>query len=167
MRSLLALVVILAQVAGTFTDATAEGSPAGEGRISVELSVGTDPGGVVVVHLVGTDGAQSTVSMVEVTSGRYTAVTEIDLVDMVVVFEAVSTPSYRSTALTLTEMGLDPALLGMTGPAGGDGESDDIPASRNPWWLALAGVTVAGAAAAIWLLGRSGAPRRGRHRRAG
>jgi hypothetical protein len=164
MRSLLALVVILAQVTGTFTDASAEGSPAGEGRVSVELSVGTAPGGVVVAHLVGTDGAQTTVSMVEVTSGRYSAFTEIDLVDMVVVFEAVSSPAYRSTALTLTEMGLDPALLGMTGSAGGDRAPDGVPAARNPWWLALAALTVGGALAAMALFGRSGAPRRGRHR---
>ncbi len=165
MRSFLALVIVLAQAAGGFTDAKAEGEPAGDGRITVELSVRTAPGGVVAAHLLDTEGTQTTVAMVEATSGFYTAITEIGLVDMVVVFEAVSTPSFSSTALTLTEMGLDPALLGMTGPPRDDGSLvEDGPSGRNPWWLALAALTVAGATAAGWALRRSTGPSRGRHR---
>ena len=163
---MLVLALLLAQAAPEFTDARAEGSAAGPDTIRVELSVRTTPGGSVIAHLLDTDGGQESVAMAEVSSGLYSAFTEIGLVDMVVVFEAVSGTPASSTALSLTEMGLDRALLGMTGGDADTGEGPAEEAARNPWWLVLAAGAVSGGGAAVWLLVRT-PRRRGRHSRAG
>lgn len=100
---------------GDFGVASASGEPAVGNRVlvdlEVEIFVSAD---VVVAHLIQPGGEQETISMSGDSSGIFRGAATIPKADLVVVFEAVRGPgnSVLSSPATLTELGLDRALLG-------------------------------------------------------
>ena len=63
------------------------------------------------MHLVDPGGEQITVAMAEQSSGLYRAVTDVDQIDYVAVFEGIANPPFQSEPRRLTELGLDRALI--------------------------------------------------------
>lgn len=104
-----------AVLGGDFGVASATGEPAVGNRILVTLEVEVLVSAeVVVAHLIQPGQDQETISMSGGESGIFRGAATVPKVDVVVVFEAVRGPgdSALSTPATLTELGLDRALLG-------------------------------------------------------
>lgn len=109
--ALLAAVVL----GGDFGVASAGGEPAVGNRILVTFEVEVlTSADVVVAHLIRPGQDQETISLAGDDSGIFRGAATVPKVDIVVVFEAVRGPgnSSLSTPATLTELGLDPVLLG-------------------------------------------------------
>lgn len=137
---LAAAALAVLQVGAGFTSGSADGRPAG-GGVEVTLTVRSVPGGSVVAHLVAPGDPVRTVAMREVEPGLYRTVFETAPIDATVVFEAVGSGE-RSEPASLTELGLDPALLGAVAPP-----EEDRPAGRPAWgWLGV-GLALASLAA--------------------
>lgn len=113
----LALLSLTAAVVlgGDFGVASATGEPAVGNRVlvnlEVEVLVSAD---VVVAHLIQPGSDQETISLAGDSAGIFRGAATVPKADIVVVFEAVRGPgnSALSSPTTLTELGLDRALLG-------------------------------------------------------
>lgn len=150
MRWLIAVVVAFLQLGGAYGAAAVEGEVTGTDSMEVELTVEAPPGATMVAHLIEPGGAQQTVAMAERGSGMYGAFADLQRVNYVVVFEAVGEPP--SDPVTLLDLGLDPAVLGVL-----PGSSTTAPDPRQGgggWgWLGLAAGAAALALLAVWTLG--------------
>lgn len=150
--------VLLAQLGAPFDDPNATATPASNDQIAVDIEVAVEALNVVsvVAHVVEPGGTQSTTSLNARGDLRYGAVVTLPRADHVVVFEAVSTSdSVLSQPVTLTEIGLDPAVL--TGPGFAVAEPDLEPASdggASRWgWAAVAFGAASLAMLALWAAG--------------
>ncbi len=162
MRWLLAVIGIVAQIGTGFTGGSVEGTEIGNDMVRITVTVRAAPGGSVAMHLVDPGGEQITVAMAEQSSGLYRAVTEIDPVDYVVVFEAITSPSFQSEPQRLTDLGLDRALITpdqrFPAPPPTTLPEDD----PNRWgWLGLGLGAASLSLLAFWVLW--GKPKSGRH----
>lgn len=127
------LVILLALVAQTgdaaFTGAEVSGSEVSAATIEVDVAVtlrGSD--GPVVVHLLLPGEAEQVSPLARRSDTRWGAMLELRRADWRVVFEDVGS-GVVSEEMTLIDIGLDPALLGVL-PAGSDPpvEEDSSPA---------------------------------------
>lgn len=145
------MLVGLWQLGEGFAEASVEGRPVGELlELDLEVVIPADPA-AVVAHLIEPGGEDTVVALTRRRSGVFGAVERVRPVDLVVVFEVVGDPPQQSSPARLTELGLDPGLLGV-----GDGPRED-PLSPSGdvsgWgWLALAAAAAALAALALWAL---------------
>lgn len=141
--------MIVALQAGLGT-ATADGVQIDAGTLEITLEVVAPPESVVAVHLLEPGGADRTVAMTETSAGRFRTVFETAPIDLVTVFELVGEPGVQSDPLTLTDLGLDPTLLGRLPEA--PGALDTL---SPPWgWLGLSLGLASLALVAIWFLMR-------------
>lgn len=131
MRSLARAALLAALLGGVFGEGTASGRAIGEAAMEIDLSVQAPAGGVVVAHLVESGGIEERVALREREAGIYGAVVEVPQVDLVVVFEALSPEPATSTPVSLTDLGLDRAVLGVSPPP----ERASEPGRR--WWLVI------------------------------
>ncbi len=161
MHSLLLVLLLLVPVGGAFGEAVAEGVDAGDGGISVEIEVEAPGATSVVVHVIDPGDDQLTLPMNARTGGVFAASAKLERADLVVVFEILDGGrAIVSRPLTLSELGVDPAVLGfavepsLLQPAPEIPEDDGIitAAIRRNLWLAVA--FGAAAAVAFGLLGR-------------
>lgn len=143
----LVAVVILG---GAFGEASAEGRALSSGKVQVEISVEVSDAQTVVAHVIDPGGDQETVPLVHRGDERFSATIEIRKADFVIVFEALSVAtSAQSQPVRLTELGLDPALIGgPTTTAPPDGAS----ATRQWGWAGLALAALSLALVAWWAL---------------
>lgn len=153
------IVLALVDIGAGFGGAEVSGVEATAATIEVDFLVQLESSdGPALVHLT-LPGESLTRPLVERRPGRWGAVLELRRADWQVVFEDV--PAGRLSApASLTELGMEPALLGVL-------PSSTVPPAEPPtpraWgWLVTAVIAGLAALALVWL----GAPRRGgRHRR--
>jgi hypothetical protein len=124
--------------------------------MELELEVAGAGEGSVIAYLIEPGGDQQTVPLPDRGDGRFGIVIEVRRVDYVVVFELLGDSPARSEPHLLTDLGLDPTILGIL-PATSttvDGFSDK---TRRWGWAGLALAALALALVAVWAL-----PDRGR-----
>jgi hypothetical protein len=152
----------LIDVGAGFGGAEVVGYEATAATIEIDLSVHlADPAGPALVHLT-VPGETLTRPLVERAGREWGAVVQVRRANWQVVFEDVGSGTL-STSVSLLELGLDPALLGILPSAPTQPEADAAPVSWS--WLVVAAV----AATVSVLVVAVGFPRRqprGRHRRA-
>ena len=158
MAKLLAPLFALIVLGGAFGEATVDGSSFGAGlRVEFEVVVAGAPA-AVVVHLVDPGQSQATISLGNRGQGVWAGITDLDLMNFVVVFEVVYPDGTGevSEPTTLLGLGLDPALIGM-GPLveadAGDGSQPLSPTTRRWGWGAAALAATALALLAVWAMG--------------
>ncbi len=163
MSAWLTALLLFAQLGAPFVDATATGTRVGD-RIEVNLEVEVEALNLstVLAHIADPGGEQVSVPLNERSDGRYGAVVTLPAADLVVVFEALAPgDSVLSQPMTLTALGLDPAILAPDRPfATVEPEDDSVrltPSTRRWGWAAVGLVAAALALLAFWAAG----PRRG------
>jgi len=157
MVKLLATVIVLIGLGSPFGDATVEGTRIGD-HLQVEFAVTVEGAPVaVVVHAVDPGQSQETVSLGNRGGVQWAGVTDLDLMNYVIVFEAILADGEGivSEPTTLFQLGLDPVLIGMGG--GVDVVVDDgdepLSATTRRWgWGALALAAAALALLAVWAM---------------
>jgi hypothetical protein len=157
MNMTLAAVLAAIVLGGPFGEATVDGTERGDGmRIEFEVVVGGSPT-AVVVHVVNLGEDQETVSLTDRGGGKWGSVADLDLINYVAVFEVLYADGDGdvSDPVTLLELGLDPAVLGMGEVTEPDEQTDEpLSASTLRWgWAAVALAAVALALLAVWAMG--------------
>jgi hypothetical protein len=158
-----------------FGEANVEGAPSADG-LQVEFEVFVEGAPVAVVaHLADPGQTQQTVSLANRSGGVWGGVAGLDVMNYVVVFEAVDTggEGTLSNPTTLLELGMDSGLLGMDGVVPGaeaDKDSPLSPVTRRWGWGAAALTAIALALLALWAMGekvrgKHAAPRGKRRKR--
>ncbi len=157
--ALLAAVVI----GGDFGVASATGEPAVGNRILVNLEVEVlTSADVVVAHLIHPGQDQETISLVGDDAGVFRGAATVPKVDIVVVFEAVRGPGNSSLSVpaSLTELGLDPVLLGdLAVPIEESVASESLPGIGVPLTIAIVSGVLSIVLIVWWVW--SGSARRG------
>jgi hypothetical protein len=157
MKMTFAVVLAAIVLGGPFGEATAEGVESGDGiRVDFEVTLGGSPT-AVVVHVVNPGEDQETVSLTDRGGGRWGSVADLEQINYVAVFEVLYADGdgQVSDPVTLLELGLDPAVLGMGEVPAPDEETDTplSPVTRRWGWAALALGAVALALLAVWAMG--------------
>lgn len=136
---------------GVFGEASASATELTNDTMEVDLEVEADPEAVVVAHLIEPGGAQDTLPLVARSSGRFGIRTEVRKVDYVVVFEVVGDLPAQSQPLRLTDLGVEPALLGVL--PGSQTDLDEPSSTTQLWgWAGLGLAAAALAVLAFWAL---------------
>jgi hypothetical protein len=139
------------ELGGVFGSARASAIELSAATIELNLEVEADPEAVVVSHLIEPGGQQETLPLVSRSSGVFGIKTEVRKVDYVVVFEVVGGLAAQSQPLRLTELGVEPALLGILPSSLTD--PDEVTTATRQWgWAGLGLATAALAALAFWAL---------------
>jgi hypothetical protein len=114
MKDWLILSLLTIELGGTFGLASAEAVAVSSGEIEVTLSVevGGNPASVVA-HFIDPGDNQETVTLGHQGAGTYEGTALVERADLIVVFEAIGAGATSELArpITLTELGVDPALL--------------------------------------------------------
>lgn len=135
---------------GVFGRARASGIELSGATMELDLEVEADPEAVVVSHLIEPGGEQKTVPLVARSSGVFGIRTEVRKIDYVVVFEVVGGLAAQSQPVRLTELGIQPGLLGIVPPTT---RTDDFDSATTQWgWAGLGFAAAALAVLAYWAL---------------
>lgn len=143
--AVLLLLVVTELLGGGFTGAEVSGRELSTTRMEIEVEVEIDDsvGGSVVAHLVDPGGAQETVALRERSPGVHGGFAEVRRIDYLVIFEVLGEePERISEAVRLTDLGLDPLLVGRVLEGGDPVPEDESEQGVRIGWLAL-GVTAA------------------------
>lgn len=160
MSVVLTLLLALAEIGGGFGGPAVTGTEATAATMEIDVSVVLDGSdGPVVVHL-ALPGETDTRPLVNRNGETWGALLEVRRADWQVVFEDVATGEL-SDPLSLTELGLDPALLGTLPGGARSDESETTPVS---WGWLVAAILAGGGALALLRIARVG-PRHLRRRR--
>jgi len=139
------------ELGGIFGNASVDGTRLDANRISLEITVEVeDEPAAVVAHLLAPSEPQITVSLASDDGKVFRGFTDIRPVDMVVIFEALMADgAVESQPLRLTELGIDPAVLGIIP----NELSDDVGTGGEDrsWLIALALTAAALSLGVIWL----------------
>lgn len=136
---------------GAFGEARAEGRSLSSGMIQVELSVEVHQARTVVAHVIEPGGGQDTLPLVARGNNQFSATIELRKADFIIVFEALGDAlSTQSQPVRLTELGLDPSLIGAPPTTTADGGGPDV--TRQWGWAALALAALSLALLAWWAL---------------
>jgi hypothetical protein len=151
---MLALVVLASvELGGPFGTAAASAEPSTATTMELELTVQGPASASVVAHLVEPGGEQQTVAMAERSPGAFGAVIEVGRLDYVVVFEVVDRAA-QSTPVRLTDLGVDPTVVGSGPGIPPTTEDPGLSNETRQWgWLALALAASALSLLAVWALG--------------
>ncbi len=135
------------EIGGVFGNATASARDLTSVTIELDLAVQVDGEATVVAHLIEPGGAQETLPLPSRGEGVFGIRIEVRKIDYVVVFEAIEgSLASQSQPLRLTELGVDPAILGvLTVPPT---QPEEISSTTRQWGWAGLGL----AAAALTLL---------------
>lgn len=139
------------ELGGVFGSARASAIELNATTMELNLEVEADPEAVVVSHLIEPGGQQETLPLVSRSSGVFGIRTEVRKFDYVVVFEIVGGLSAQSQPLRLTDLGVEPALLGIL-PSSSTNPGDVTTATRQWGWAGLGLATAALAVLAFWAL---------------
>ncbi|MEA1901936.1 MAG: hypothetical protein U9N56_00250 [Actinomycetota bacterium] len=155
MKTLAILLLAALEIGGAYGEASAEVSSIEDDSMVVDLQIEIrTSASAVVVHLAFEDDPALALPLLDRGDGLFGIVTELELKNYVVVFEAVGSPEGLSRPVFLTELGadLDPG----DGNGGGPGTDPDdglSPETRQLGWLALALAAASLSALAFWVLG--------------
>lgn len=156
---MVALALLSARPEADFQGPDVRGSDATAAAMEVEISVSLNRSdGPVVVHLLLPGEPDEIKPLTQRDDRRWGTRIELRRADWHVVFEDLGSGRMSSEA-SLTELGLDPTLLGVAPPAGAP-EPDIVP--RSPPTLlraAAAGAAVVVIGAAVWATVRGTRPR--------
>jgi len=152
-RLLAVMLLATVELGGIFGTAGVSGRALTAATIEIDLQVEAPADATVVAHLIEPGGTQRTVALAQRASGVYGGIVEIPIIDYLVVFEVVGSNGVQSQPLRLTELGLDPALLGRSPIAPSTSEPGLSAETRRWGWLGLALGALALAALAVWALG--------------
>lgn len=146
------LLTLALTVGGVFGDASASGRQRTAATIEVDLRVEVGDADAVVAHLIEPGAGQTTVPLVRLDGGGYGIIIELRKADHLVVFEAIiDGVSSQSQPFRLTELGLDPALIGVVGIT--TTTAPEISAETRLWgWAGLGLAALALALLAWWAL---------------
>lgn len=144
MFAALAALVVLG---GSFGEASADATVLNSDTVEVALSIEAPPGTSIVVHALDPGSEQRSIAMLELQSGIYRTRFETRPVDLVVVFEDLSTGA-ESNPARLTDLGVAPELVGVVAPL----EPEESEGS-SLGWLALGLGLASLSALAFWALG--------------
>lgn len=114
MKFLIAALLLTLELGGSFIDSSVDGEVVSSGEIEITVSVTVEGGpSTVVMHLVDPGDDQVTVTLGHQGGGVHTGVAIAERADLVVVYEAIwpDGTSETSQPTTLTELGMDPAIL--------------------------------------------------------
>lgn len=157
------LLLAIVELGAGFEGAEVDGVGVDAATMEIEIAVTlTESSGPVIAHLVLGGESPEPVALLGRGSGRWGAIVEVRRADWHVVFEDVSTGALTKEA-SLTELGLDPVLLG-------PGPTTTAPAPPRPggsyaWvWLVVAAAAAASAVAVVRLARVSTKPRHLRSR---
>ena len=150
----------MVELGAPFVGASADAEEAGDFlRVDLEVELNVDVA-TVVAHVLDPGGDQETVALNHRGGARFGAVTTTERADLVVVFEAVRAgEGVLSQPTTLTELGVDPALLEPgRGFAPPPTEAPEVvgPTARRWGWAAVALGAGALALLAFWAMGSRG-----------
>lgn len=139
---------------GNFGDASAEGRALTSGEVEVELTVEVENAQSVIAHLIDAGGTQESIPLVPRGNDLYSATIEIRKADFVVVFEALGQAlSTQSQPARLTELGLDPLLIGAVPISTTVPPPDEVDSETSLWgWAGLGLAALSLAFLAWWAL---------------
>ena len=140
------------ELGGVFGNAVASATAVTSDTIELDLQVEADPAAAVVAHLIEPGGTQETIPLSSRGEGTFGIRTEVRKTDYLVVFEAIEgSLASQSQPMRLTDLGVDPALVGvLTVPPNGDEEISD---STRQWgWAGLGLAALALTMVALWAL---------------
>ena len=148
------------ELGGVFGRAIASATSLTSDTIQLDLQVEANDEAAVVAHLIEPGGTQETIPLSSRGTGTFGISTEVRKTDYLVVFEAIEGAlASQSQPLRLTDLGVDPALVGvLTVPSTEEEEFSD---STRQWGWAGLGL----AAAALTLIALWAAPDRFRRAR--
>jgi hypothetical protein len=140
------------EVGGGFGRATASATSLSTSTIELDLSVEADSADTVVAHLIEPGGTQETLPLVPRGGGVFGIRTEVRKIDHVVVFESLDgQDSSQSQPVRLTELGVNPAVLGVKAvPSTAPDEFSDT--TRQWGWAGLGLAAIALTLVALWAL---------------
>ncbi len=144
---MLAALAGLLVLGGSFGEASADATVLNSTTIEVALSIEAAPGTSIVVHALDPGSEQRSIAMLELQSGVYRTRFETRPVDLVVVFEDLSTGA-ESNPTRLTDLGVAPELVGVVAPV----EVEESEGS-SLGWLGLGLGLASLSALAFWALG--------------
>lgn len=161
MKAFLAAVVLLLPLSAPFGDASATATST-EGGLRLEVSVEVEGDFVaVLVRGVGSGASElPPVALGDQGDGTWAGIVQLPVIENVLLgFEAIphEGPAVVSELHTLTELGVDQAVLDIDHPASSFSEEDDEPlvsAEGRRWgWLGLAAGAAALTLLAFWTIG--------------
>lgn len=157
------LLLAVVELGAGFGGAEVDGAEVDPGTMEIEITVTLQESpGPVIAHLLLGEARAEAIALSDRGSGRWGALVEVRRADWHLVFEDVSTGGLTNEA-TLTELGLDPALLG-SGPSTTAPPAPQ-PGGRYAWvWLVVALVAAASAMAVLGMARASNKPRHLRSR---
>lgn len=135
---------------GVFGTARASATDLDSETMRLNIEVEADPTAVIVAHLIEPGGGQDTIPLVSRSSGVFGITTDVRKFDYVVVFELLGELSAQSQPVRLTQLGVDPVVLGAV--PGSPGSDDDSSTARLWGWAGLGLGAAALAALAYWAL---------------
>jgi hypothetical protein len=140
------------ELGGVFGHAVASAKSLASDTIQLDLEVEADEDAALVAHLIDPGGTQETIPLSSRGTGVFGIRTEVRKTDYLVVFEALegSTAS-QSQPVRLTDLGVDPALVGvLTLPPS---EEEEISEATRQWgWAGLGLAAAALTLVALWAL---------------
>ena len=140
------------ELGGVFGNAVATATSLSSDTIQLELEVEADEDAALVAHLIDPGGTQETIPLSSRGTGVFGIRTEVRKTDYLVVFEALEgSLASQSQPFRLTDLGVDPALVGvLTLPPT---EEEEISAATRQWgWAGLGLAAAALTLIALWAL---------------
>lgn len=140
------------ELGGDFGFAVASATGLTSDTMELDLEVEADRDATVVAHLIEPGGTQETIPLSSRGDGAFGIRTEVRKTDYLVVFEAIKgSVGTQSQPFRLTDLGVDPALVGLlTLPPENDEEISD---STRQWgWAGLGLAALALTLVALWAL---------------
>lgn len=140
------------ELGGVFGRAVASATSLSSDTIQLDLEVEADEDAALVAHLIEAGGTQETIPLSSRGNGVFGIRTEVRKTDYLVVFEALEgSLASQSQPFRLTDLGVDPALVGvLTVPTIDD---DEISDSTRQWgWAGLGLAAAALTLVALWAL---------------
>ena len=140
------------ELGGVFGHAVASATSLSSETIQLELEVEADEDAALVAHLIDPGGTQETIPLSSRGTGVFGIRTEVRKTDYLVVFEALEgSVASQSQPFRLTDLGVDPALVGvLTLPTS---EEEEISEATRQWgWAGLGLAAAALTLVALWAL---------------
>jgi hypothetical protein len=140
------------ELGGVFGHAIASATSTSSDTIQLDLVVEADEDAALVAHLIEPGGTQETIPLLSRGTGVFGIRTEVRKTDYLVVFEALEgSLASQSQPFRLTDLGVDPALVGvLTLPPS---EEEEISEATRQWgWAGLGLAAAALTLVALWAL---------------
>jgi hypothetical protein len=140
------------ELGGVFGHAVASATSLSSDTIQLDLEVEADEDAALVAHLIDPGGTQETIPLSSRGTGVFGIRTEVRKTDYLVVFEALEgSLASQSQPFRLTDLGVDPALVGLlTLPPS---EEEEISEATRQWgWAGLGLAAAALTLVALWAL---------------